>query len=460
MGVLLLLADIFGKNISHRIIPRISLWGLCVAWIVAVFAPRGAESFFGAGYIYDGTAYFFKAFFVSATLAVVWMMLADEQERSEGRSEYFILPWFAMSGMGFLSSANDFLTMFVSLELVTITFYILVSYHRVRRDSLEAGAKYLVLGALSTGFMVYGIAFVFGLTGTLDFGKVSIFIATHDIQSGVAFGILLILVGVAFKVGAAPFHWWVPDVYQGAPTPITAYLSVASKAAGFAILIRLLMSPFYAIWTQDVAGLMVLAAVASILIGNLGALAQRDVKRLMGYSSVSHAGFLLMGLVAATDFGLKALYFYLVVYALATLLVLGLVCVLARSLGGTEMRHFSGLAKRNPYLAWMMLIGMVSLAGLPPTGGFFAKWQIFAAAWEAGRHHLVLFAIFGAVVSLYYYLAIVRKMFFASADDEKETVPVRVDPVYFALLSLLTVGTVVTGLAPSLVIKCIQKLAF
>jgi len=220
------------------------------------------------------------------------------------------------------------------------------------------------------------------------------------------------------------------------------------------------MSPFYAIWTQDVAGLMVLAAVASILIGNLGALAQRDVKRLMGYSSVSHAGFLLMGLVAATDFGLKALYFYLVVYALATLLVLGLVCVLARSLGGTEMRHFSGLAKRNPYLAWMMLIGMVSLAGLPPTGGFFAKWQIFAAAWEAGRHHLVLFAIFGAVVSLYYYLAIVRKMFFASADDEKETVPVRVDPVYFALLSLLTVGTVVTGLAPSLVIKCIQKLAF
>jgi NADH-quinone oxidoreductase subunit N len=460
----LLLWDALRKDKAPGPIANASVVLLAIAWVASLVLHRGVggglvQTSMEGAYVLDGLSLFFKRLFIGATFFVVWMAGRCESRDVDRRSEFYILPWFALCGMGLLSSVNNFILLFVALELVTVTFYVLVSFFRDRADSLEAGAKYLILGALSTGCLVYGLTFVFGATASLEFGRVAAALAQPPLAPWVTLGVLLVLVGVGFKIAAVPFHWWVPDVYQGAPTAVTAFLSVASKAAGFVVLVRLMTGPFSPVW-EDWAGFLCLLSGASIVFGNFGALAQRDLKRIMGYSSISHAGFLLMGVAGGTQQGVHSLLFYLVAYAAASLLVFGVLAAVIDGQGGAGLTRFDGLSRRQPLLAWLMTLGMVSLAGIPPMAGFIAKWSVFTAAWQSGMHWLVAVAIIGAVASLFYYLAVVRHMFFAEPPEAKDAPAIAVDRGYVGALVFLALATLLLGVFPNIFIKVLSALVF
>src|SRR5438105_7055532 len=284
-----------------------------------------------------------------------------------GLGEFFALPIFTCAGLMYIVSAIDFVMIFVSIELVTISFYVLVSFPRRNPTALEAGVKYLILGALSTAFLVYGITWIFGVTGETNLQRIGAAFSSGKIDNHAAtFGAILVLVGLGFKIAAVPFQIWVPDVYQGAPTPITAFLSVGSKAAGFVVLLRVLQ-PF--LMLPNMQRLVVLIALLTVVYGNLAALPQNNLKRLLGYSSIAHAGYLLIGVGC---FDGRAVTFYLAAYLLMTLLSF-IVLILVAQQTGEEISDFDGLAKRAPFLAFAMLVAMASLAGLPCTAGFFVK---------------------------------------------------------------------------------------
>ncbi len=453
-GTLLLVWDAFrGKKSGWRV-PWISLvgFGLALVWSV-LWENRPDAAAFGGPYVWDGMAVFFKRLFLLAGLVSAWMTARGQGERehgpgspSAGGPEAAILPWFAVAGMGLMVSASDFVTAFVAVELLTVSFYVLVAARRDDAGSLEAGVKYLILGALSSAVLVYGIAWIYGSTGSLAYAEVAAKAGDAGGKEGFRFGMVLVLAGVAFKLAAFPFHWWAPDVYQGAPMPVTALLATGSKAAGFGLLLRLVDGPF-AGEAAFLRPLLALVAAGSILFGNLGALAQRDLKRLMGYSSISHAGFLLMGVAAGSQAGVEGACFYLMVYVFATALIFGVAGELASHLGGSELRRFAGMARRDPGLALMLLIGMVSLAGLPPLAGFFGKWFLFAAAWEAGLAWLVGVGIVGAAASLYFYLAIGCQMFFEAPEGDAKAPQFGL--AFRASLSLLLLGVLVAGMVPA-----------
>jgi NADH-quinone oxidoreductase subunit N len=309
----------------------------------------------------------------------------------------------------YLVSAIDFVMIFVSIELVTISFYVLVSFTRKNPATLEAGVKYLILGAVSTAFLVYGIAWIFGVTGETNLQRISAVLASPEIERRAAlFGALLILVSLGFKIAAVPFQIWVPDVYQGAPTPVTAYLSVGSKAAGFVVLLRVLR-PFMMLPKME--RLIVLIALLTVVYGNLAALPQSNLKRLLAYSSIAHAGYLLIGVAC---FAGPAVTFYLVAYLLMTLLSFAVLIIVAQQTG-EQISDFDGLAKRSPFLAFAMLIAMVSLAGVPFTAGFFGKFFIFAAAIGQHQTALVVVGVITVACGFYYYLKVVRAMYWLPA---------------------------------------------
>jgi len=293
----------------------------------------------------------------------------------------------------------------VSLELVTISFYVLISLTRRNPVTLEAGVKYLVLSALSTGFIVYGITWIFGVTGHTNLQRITTVLQSAGVnQSAALFGMILILIGLGFKIAAVPFQIWVPDVYQGAPTPVTAFLSVGSKAAGFVVLLRVLQ-PFLLL--PNVSRLLVIIAVLTLLYGNLAALPQGNLKRLLGYSSIAHAGYLLIG-VACLDG--RAVTFYLVAYLLMTLLSFAVLVIVSQQTGDS-IEDFDGLNQRSPFLALAMLVAMASLAGVPLTAGFFGKFLIFIAAIAQHQIALVIAGAIGVACGFYYYLKVVRAMY-------------------------------------------------
>lgn len=458
VGVVLLLGGCLKRGGNPDLAGRVSAVMFGLMFVVGlVFWPAAGDAFGGA-YRWDGMAAFFKRLFLFAGLAAAWMMLRASDGPKADRVEYAALPWFAVVAMGLIASAGDFTVLFVSMEALTITAYVLVALERDRAASLEAGVKYLVMGGLSAAFLVYGIALVHGSCGTLRFGEIEARlpgVLAGDLAPVAWAGILCVLVGVCFKIAAAPFQWWAPDVYQGAPTPVTGFLAVASKAAGFAVLLRLLWGPFAGARAELCQVLAVLAAL-SILIGNFGALAQRNLKRMMGYSSVSHAGYLLMGVAAGSAAGVRGVMFYIAAYALAALVVFGLLAGLSERLGGSDVRHLNGLARRQPTLAWLMLVGLVSLAGVPPLAGFLGKWLVFAAAIEADMVWLVIVAGVGVVASLCYYLGPVRAMFFEEPAEGVDPGPL--DLPYRTCLSVLMGLTVLLGIAPSLLDNAIGRL--
>lgn len=424
---------------------------------------------FSPFYTADRLAIFYKQFILLATILVLLMSLPYARI-VEGRilssgvqagvGEFFILPLFACAGMMWLVSATDFIFLFIALELTTLSFYILVAYMRRDELCLEAGTKYFILGAFSTGFLVYGISWIFGVTGQTNFEQISRILRTipPDVVPSLLFGLGLVLIAIGFKIAAFPFQFWVPDVYQGAPTPIAAYLSVASKASGFVVLLRVMETFFSAPVVQSkILGILGITAGLTVLFGNLAALLQTNMKRLLAYSSIAHAGFLLIGVASwEASLAVRAVSFYIGAYLLMTILAFFAMTIVSSETGGEEMSNFKGLGKRSPLLATSILLAMLSLAGIPFTAGFFGKFFIFMAAVQAHQWTLVVTGALGVCCGFYYYFKIIRIMYWQAPAPNVNRIGVTF--VSAIVLVLLSVGIVALGVFPQPLISLFEGL--
>ena len=413
LAMLVLMLDAFGRRRDPRYLGWLGAAGLLaiLVWSYCPSVTAGGFTMgtgFGGMWVNDLMALYFKRLFLVGTALVLVMSVGFARQLEGGAGEFFALLMFGCTGMMLTASVNDFLMLFVALETVTMSGYILVAWLRRQQQSLEAGVKYLILGALSTAFLVYGITFIYGTTGATGFAEVAAKIGTAG--APLKLGLLLVLAGLGFKMACVPFQSWVPDVYQGAPAPVTAFLATGSKAAGFVLLIRVLfgalqsMKPTWVLLIGTLAGL-------SVLYGNLAAIPQRNVKRLLGYSSISHAGFLLLGVAAADSFGIGAVLFYLVAYLFTNLCAFTVISCLTGILPDDERENYAGLAQRSPLLAAAMTVALASLAGVPPMAGFFAKFLVFTAIVGQKMWCLVIIGAIGVVVSLYYYLGVIKTMY-------------------------------------------------
>jgi NADH-quinone oxidoreductase subunit N len=368
--------------------------------------------------------------------------------------EFYSLPVFVCAGLMWMASATDLTSIFVSLEVVTVSFYVLVAFMRRNTGSLEAGVKYLILGALSTGFLVYGITWTFGLTGETNLDLIGKALFDLGAQKpAVLFAFALLLVGIGFKVAAVPFQFWVPDVYQGAATPVTAFLSVGSKAGGFIILTRVI-EPFLQVadFRSSVLTILAVIAAATVIFGSLAAIPQSNFKRLLAYSSISHAGFLVLALACADTSKVSlspgtVVAFYLGTYLLMTLLCFLVLSVIRRVDGSEELATFDGLHQRSPILAFSLLIGVISLAGVPLTAGFFGKLFVFTLAVEQGRVIALAAAIVGAAAGFYYYFKVVRSIYWNPVADGAGRI--RVSAATKFTLLLLVGAVLVFGVYPT-----------
>ena len=389
----------------------------------------------------------------------------DQPGSQAGTGEYYALPVFACAGMMWMASARDLAGAFVALELVTITFYVLVAYMRRNVGSLEAGVKYLILGALSTGFLVYGIAWIYGTTGTMNLTDIGLRLRESDMftsvpivgrlfsipQTPLLFGVALVMVGLGFKIGAVPMQVWIPDVYQGAPTPTTAFLSVGSKAAGFILTIRFL-EPFLAspVIRGPVLALLLILACATLLFGNLAAIPQTNFKRLLAYSSIAHAGFLLLALAAwqsaAAELSpAKVVSFYLATYLLMTLGVFFILAQVRIRRDGENISDFNGLGKTNPRLAVALTVLLAALAGVPLTAGFIGKFFVFYLAVEAHLWWALGIATIAAGAGFYYYFKVIRAIWWSPPADDS---PVIVPPLSAVCIAVLTIAVLFFGIWP------------
>ena len=419
LGLGVLLADLWLPPPAKRKLGYAAAAGvgaiLLYSLIAVKLAPGEAQHAFGKMYALDGLALFFKRFFLLAALVVLLMSVEFADQIEAGIAEFYALILFALSGMLFASSANDFSLLFVSLELITVSFYVLTSFQRARLTSLEAGVKYLIIGALSTSFTVFGIALVYGTSGKLNFGELAGLGAQLGSNRIFLFGLVLVLVGLGFKIAAFPFQIWAPDVYQGAPAPTTAFLAVGSKAAGFVLLLRVLFTAVPQI-TAQWSHLLIIISAVTILYGNLCAIPQRNLKRLLGYSSIAHAGYMLLGIAALTKAGQSAVLYYLSGYLFTVLGAFTVICLVMRQVEGEDISALAGLSQRSPLLAATMTLAMVSLGGIPPLAGFFGKFLLLKAILEQGAAHpgyycLAFIALAGVVISLYYYFGVVRAIY-------------------------------------------------
>ncbi len=460
LGLGVLLADLWLPAERRRDLGLAAAVGVLFI-LLASFSVEdiGTQYAFGQMYVLDGLAMFFKRFFLLAAFIVLVMAVEYADRIPAGVSEYYSLTLFALLGMMFASSANDFSVLFVSLELVTVTFYVLVSFQPSRVQSLEAGIKYLIIGALSSAFMVYGIALVFGMSGTLNFNTLAIESGRLTGNSLFFVGLVLVLVGLGFKIAAVPFQIWAPDVYQGAPTPTTAFLAVGSKATGFVLLLRVLFGAVPALAT-NLAPVLVGIAACTILYGSLCAIPQRNLKRLFGYSSIANAGYLLLGVVALSHEGQAAVLYYLGGYLFAVLAAFCVITVVLRNIESEDISALAGLNERSPFLAATLTLAMVSLAGVPPLAGFFGKFLLLKSVIVQGMTNhsqmwLVGIAIFGVVTSFYYYFGVIRTMYWGKAAGE--SAPITVSPLMRVCLYACVGGMIYLGIYPADVLSVAEQ---
>jgi NADH-quinone oxidoreductase subunit N len=467
LGLLVFFADLLPPEGASRK----PLGWLCAAGFAAILLWLLAQPFpqdlpvtpmaFGGLFVADGLARVFKVLFLAAALlASLASIDALEAYGVRWQGEYYFLLVMVTVAMMCLASAGDLLSLYVALELNSLGFYALVSILKGRSlVSSEAGIKYLVLGALASALLLYGASILYGLSGTLSLQGLASWARGAELSPALLLALGLVTAGLAFKVSLVPFHMWAPDVYQAAPTPVTAFLSVASKAAGLALIVRVLDSAFHGLAQVWDKLLMVLMALTFVW-ANVVALRQRDAKRLMAYSSVAQAGYLMIGVVAGTSLGLQAVLFYALVYLftnMAAFQVLQLVAVK----GGPELSGLKGLSLRSPGLALILLMAMLSLAGVPPFGGFFGKYFLFAAGVEEGLLSgrlwllaLVGFAVVMSIVSLFYYLVVIKQMYIEPAE---ESAAVEIPAAARISLAICSVMILVTGIYPSPILVWLKQ---
>ena len=452
-----IILDLVMKNRESIAVAYLSLVGVACVFGAVLFTHASlgdneSISLFLGMIRLDRFAIFFKIILLLATAATILFSLRSEELDARLKGEYYALLLAVTLGMFLMASSTNLLMIFISLETVSLTSYILAGFLTHSPRSSEAAFKYITYGAVASGTMLFGLSLLFGMTGTGDLGQISVKLTemfnTGDVYPlAVLVSITFILAGVGYKIASVPFHMWSPDVYEGAPIPITAFLSVASKSAGFALFIRFFYSGFGSSEVmQSVDWTLMLAIVSALTmtVGNLAALPQRNVKRLLAYSSIAHGGYLLMGGVLLTAEGIGAILFYLVVYLFMNLGAFYVVVLIAGEVGSEMIDGYRGLSSRAPLVAGAMAIFLFSLTGIPPFAGFFGKWVLFTAVIDKGLYWLAFVGLLNSVVSLYYYARIVKAMYLESAEDA-ETEPVAFSTGTFALLSVFVVPTVLIG---------------
>lgn len=443
---LVLIVDFAFPRLPKEQLAYLSIGGLaitlgCLIWF-DVTGITGA--LFANMFVVDRMALFFKMLIVVATMLVIVASIEFVHRFTFFRGEYYFLVAMSALGMMFMASANDLLSVFVTLEFSTFGFYVLVAYLREDAASNEAGLKFFILGVFAAGLLAYGISLVYGETGKLVFSDM----ASAQATPGLIIGYLLIFAALGFKIGAVPFHSWIPDTYHGSPTPVTAFLSIAPKGAAFAILLRMFyvsLANFKPTWVL----MLVAASILSMTYGNIVAIAQKNIKRLLAYSGIAQIGNVLIGLAAGTKMGSDAILFYLLTYLFANLGAFAIVIAVSQAIGSDEIEDYSGLGRRSPFLAFAMLIFLLSLAGVPPLAGFIGKVYIFVAAIKEGLYTLITVGLINIVISLYYYLIVVKKMYIIEPHDPS---PVSISGPMKAVVYVGLAGTLAIGIYPQPVI--------
>jgi NADH-quinone oxidoreductase subunit N len=444
-GCLALVIDVILPRRQHRIVAYASLGGVALSFVSVVITWTAGGALPRYGFfdmiVLDDLTLVFKAIVLVALALSIALSIRFLDIESEQRGEYYALMCFATVGMMFLAGGHDLLSLYISLELMALSVYVLVGYLKRNRASNEAAMKYFLLGAFSSGVLLYGMSLLYGLTGTTNLRGIAEALPRLASSSGDAdarylllVAVVLLAAGLCFKIAAVPFHMWAPDAYEGAPTPVTAFMSVGVKAASFAFFMRLFLDGIPGLRSLDDAssgGLpgwgAVLGIVAAVTMtwGNLGALTQKNAKRLLAYSSIAHAGYLLLGILAGNEHGYTGLVIYLIVYVFMNLGAFGVLIALhRRGIEGDRIEDFNGLAQRAPGLAALMTIFLLSLGGIPPTAGFIGKFYLFYGLVDSGDPWLIrlaLLALLNTAVSAYYYLLFVKAMFMGEADDEAPT---------------------------------------
>ncbi len=380
------------------------------------------------------------------------------RDRGFGRSEYYALLLFSASGMVMMAAANNLIVVFVALELLSIPLYVLAGFARPNLESEEAAIKYFLLGAFASGFLLFGVAMMYGALGTTDLTKIAALIPTVGASPLLLLGAGFVLVGLGFKVAAVPFHMWTPDVYEGAPTPITGFMSVGAKAAGFAALLRVFSYSLGGIQSQWVTIVAILAALTMIL-GNIVAVSQTNLKRMLAYSSIAHAGYILMGVASGNQTGVAGALFYLIAYTFTNIGAFAVLTAMAKQSGEDQtFPAYRGLYKRNPGLALMMMIFMLSLTGIPLTAGFIGKYYLFLSAVEAQLYWLAIIGVLTSVVSAYFYLRVIVDMFMRDGEPGREVSPVNYRPLNFAVNASALI-VIVLGVIPMALLSLVQMAA-
>lgn len=446
--ILLLLAglimtfDVVWPESRKRTLGWLTAGGLGLAGVAALLFVRPDDSLvFGGMLRNDMLAYLFRLMFIFSG-AIVALISVDSPGVAR-KGDYYAIMLGAVIGMNFMAAAGDLIMLYLAIETTSIALYLLAGFLREDDKSAESGLKYFLFGAFTSTIMLYGFSLVYGFTGRTNLYELAQALVSGAVpQAAVLVAVLLVLVGFGFKVSAVPFHFWSPDVYEGAPTPITAFISVASKAAGFAVLVRVMLAVFpdiQSFW----APLIAVVSVFTMTLGNVLALAQRNIKRLLAYSSIAQAGYALIGLAALNESGIAAVVFYLLMYTVTNLATFAVVVLASRQIGSDEIADYAGLSRRSPGLALAFLIGFLSLGGMPPLAGFFGKFFVFAAAIEAGLVWLAVIGVLNAIVGLYYYLTVLKVVYLYRSERDHERIPVT--RPYALALGLCIVGILLMG---------------
>lgn len=424
MACLILVLDLFLSDSERKISYWLTQLTLVLAAVITLSIDKGETQllFFGT-FISDPMGAVLKVFIYLVTGLAFLYSRYYLTARDLFRGEYYVLGLFGMLGMMVMVSAHSLLTIYLGLELLSLSLYAMVAFNRDSYPCSEAAMKYFVLGALASGMLLYGMSILYGLTGTLDIGLIADTLGRQESTVPLVFATVFIVVGLAFKLGAVPFHMWVPDVYQGAPTPVTLFIGSAPKIAAFAMIMRLLAESVGSLQAEW-QGMLVILAVLSLAIGNVVAIAQTNLKRMLAYSTISHVGFLLLGILAGTPEGYASAMFYIITYALMAAGAFGMIILLSRSgFEADEIEDFKGLNQRNPWFALVMLILMFSMAGVPPTVGFYAKLSVLQAVVDLDMVWLAGVAVFFSVIGAYYYIRLIKVMYFDDPADDQPLAP-------------------------------------
>ena len=441
---IILVVSLTSQRSGGLLLSWLTALGLTGILIVTLLFGRPGENevlIFGGMLRHDWMAFSFKVLFLFA--AAMTALLSADVEGVEDRGEYYALLVVATLGMSLMASSADMIMLFLAIETTSIPLYILAGFKKGDDKSTEAGLKYFLFGALTSAVMLYGFSLLYGFSGDTNIYRLSEAMHAGAVSPWLIGGMaVLVLVGFSFKISAVPFHFWAPDVYEGAPTPITAFISTASKAAGFAVLLRFMLAVFPAIEAEWVT-LVAIMATVTMTVGNLLALPQTNIKRLLAYSSIAHAGYAMIGLVALSSFGTASVIFYLIGYIVTNIAAFAVVILFARSAGSDEIVDYAGLSRRSPGLALVLLVALLSLGGMPPLAGFVAKFYVFAAAVESGWIWLAFVGVVNAIIGLYYYMTVLKVVYLYRSEDEDK--PIVIPRAYALVLVICVIAILAIG---------------